>query len=428
MSPRLRIARLALALVLAFAPAFAPVGLAHAATPALTTRTLADGTRLVIAERPDAREESLRWIVHAGARQDPPGQAGLAHLLEHVVLRGDPNNRQRDLFGLARRHGLRLNAITTADHTTYQLDGPRGALWRLAPTLIGVITDPTLDEHDLTIELGVVRAEEHLRGDGDGARLLFSLLSPTLRDSGSVIGSSESRGTASLDELRGYYGRYYRPRNTTVVYVGAMAPDAVVAAVEAASRLAPHPDPVDHRPPIPRTPGVVEATVRAPFFVSMIGYDLTAAPPGVCDDLARLLLLRALDTFNADEDASIDCVQLADVRALIVLGVGHGYDAHSLADRAARLFDGLRGRPMTAAERAVLVRRAEHERAARLASAPALAEALAETLALFPPGQAPPDVLELVLSPPALSANAMHKAARKLLVDDNRLSLVARPF
>jgi hypothetical protein len=49
-------------------------------------------------------------------------------------------------------------------------------------------------------------------------------------------------------------------------------------------------------------------------------------------------------------------------------------------------------------------------------------------LARAPPGAAPPDVLALVLAPPALSADAMSRAARKLLVDDNRLSLTGRPF
>jgi hypothetical protein len=414
--------------LLATALALAVPTVAHAAPPTLSTRTLVDGTRLVVAEHPDAREESLRWIVHAGARQDPPENAGLAHLLEHVVLRGDAGHRQRDLFGMARRLGLDLNATTNADATVYQLEGPRGALWRLAPTFIGVITDPTLDEHDLTIELGVVSAEQSLRGDGEGARLLFSLLSPALREQGSVIGSRASRGTARIEALRDYYARYYRPRNTTVVYVGPMPPDAVARSIEAATRLAPHPAPVDHRPPTPRTPGVIDATVPSPLFVSMIGYDLTEAPAGVCDDLARLLALRALDAFHADEDASIECVQLADVRALLVLGVGHGYDAHSLAERAARLFDGLRTRPMSASERALLAQRAAHRRDALLASAPALGAALAEVLARAPPGAAPPDVLALVLAPPALSADAMSRAARKLLVDDNRLSLTGRPF
>ncbi|WP_316193040.1 pitrilysin family protein [Bradyrhizobium sp. SZCCHNRI1029] len=49
---------------------------------------LANGLQLVVAVRPDLKLAAVNTTVDLGAIDDPPGQWGMAHLLEHVTLQG----------------------------------------------------------------------------------------------------------------------------------------------------------------------------------------------------------------------------------------------------------------------------------------------------------------------------------------------------
>ncbi len=51
---------------------------------ATETTSVAGGLRVVLAPDPSRRELVAEWIFDNGARDDPPGQAGLAHLAEHL--------------------------------------------------------------------------------------------------------------------------------------------------------------------------------------------------------------------------------------------------------------------------------------------------------------------------------------------------------
>ena len=81
---------------------------------------LPDGPRVISARLPGARSVSIAAYVLAGSRLETPGQAGVAHFMEHITFKGtaalpvDP----RDLRGdrgrgrlVQRRHGPRVDRL-----------------------------------------------------------------------------------------------------------------------------------------------------------------------------------------------------------------------------------------------------------------------------------------------------------------------------
>jgi len=52
-----------------------------------------------------------------GSRYEAPGEYGMAHLLEHMVFKGTP--QQRDIPGEFAKRGMRWNGTTTTDRTNY---------------------------------------------------------------------------------------------------------------------------------------------------------------------------------------------------------------------------------------------------------------------------------------------------------------------
>ena len=54
----------------------------------VTTFTLANGLHFILVERHEAPVVSFHTYINAGAAQDPSGRTGVAHLLEHLALKG----------------------------------------------------------------------------------------------------------------------------------------------------------------------------------------------------------------------------------------------------------------------------------------------------------------------------------------------------
>src|ERR1043165_6754686 len=92
--------------------------------PQITIGKFANGLRYYIRpnKKPEKRAE-LRLVVKAGAVLEDDDQRGLAHLVEHMAVKGTKNFPKHDLIefieSLGMRFGADLNAYTSFDETVY---------------------------------------------------------------------------------------------------------------------------------------------------------------------------------------------------------------------------------------------------------------------------------------------------------------------
>ena len=114
---------------------------------------------------------SLRLYVHAGSTYERPEQAGISHLLEHMVFKGTKKYPKGAAAAAVEKSGGSLNAGTSFDYTVYYTDMTREH-WK---TGLDALTDmafhPTLDSADLEAEKEVVIAELKRGEDSPGKRL-----------------------------------------------------------------------------------------------------------------------------------------------------------------------------------------------------------------------------------------------------------------
>jgi zinc protease len=172
----------------------------------------------------------------AGARDDPKGYGGLAHLVEHLTFRGSKHVPDLELLGALERAGASdINATTDLDSTSYYAVVPTEevplALWleseRMAFTL------EAMSKAKFAIERSVVVSE---RKERDGtqdtvARLIFGEAYPEAHPYRRFAerGAEES---LSLDHARWFYQSAYRPDNATLVLVGSFEKERARAAIE----------------------------------------------------------------------------------------------------------------------------------------------------------------------------------------------------
>jgi len=197
---------------------------------------LKSGLRILV--QPDSSRPlvATALVIGTGSADDPRGQEGLAHFVEHLTYHA------RDASGTLRkdalwRLGVSFNAFTSQDETIYSALGSSDAislramlrteLERLATPLAGVPADLVPRER------GVIEAEIDEVADAPHGpvysrltALAFPVGHPYERPSG---GTPESRGRIGLAEAQRFCTTHYVPTNATLVVAGDVTTDGLVA-------------------------------------------------------------------------------------------------------------------------------------------------------------------------------------------------------
>src|SRR3954451_15742240 len=92
---------------------------AAAAEPGLTAFTLDNGLAVVVIE--DHRAPVVTQVVwyRAGSAEDPPGQGGTAHFLEHLMFKATDRLAAGEFSAVVAENGGSENAFTSVDQTAY---------------------------------------------------------------------------------------------------------------------------------------------------------------------------------------------------------------------------------------------------------------------------------------------------------------------
>lgn len=207
----------------------APVPLPEIAQPAKVTydvRTLdlPSGMRVIIETQPAQPIATVVAMVGAGAAEDPPDKAGLAHFVEHLSYRSKHDGKTRLSNQLAFAGTGEWNGETALDTTTFYDEGPAEALESLLAIEGQRLAHPVawVDDASFDVERAVVINELTTRDERGQVppllRELFGALFPAghpyARGTG---GTPASMASITRDDVDAFVARYYRPQNITLV-------------------------------------------------------------------------------------------------------------------------------------------------------------------------------------------------------------------
>lgn len=260
----------------------------------LTDVQLPSGFQVIVEDEPSANVVTSALVVSAGAADDPPGQDGLAHLVEHLTFRARHAGASSLTTSLA-LHGIgSWNGETEMDLTSYYLVGPPETLAYMIEAEVARMSAPLegVDEEAFKAERGVVLAELRTRDEsGHHGQLRRSLLSQLFPASHpyarGVGGTPESIAGLTLAQARAWTETHYRPSKMTWVLAGALDRTQVAVLLEqkvppalreprpaTVSAQAARPVGIGSLPPAPATLPGVSAPVSRPTLV--VGW---ALPP-----------------------------------------------------------------------------------------------------------------------------------------------------
>ena len=216
-----RIAALVLftgALLMALAVSGAP---AHASSPVVTT--LPNGLTVLTMEDTRFPLASIRLYVGTGSSYEDPAQAGISHLLEHMVFKGTHNRAKGQVAADVEKVGGYLNAATSFDYTVYYVDMPKDH-WDMGMEIIKDMTfGAVIDPEELEREKPVVLAELKRGEDNPGQTLFKSIHTNVWKESSygwPIIGFRDTVKGISRQDILDYIAEHYQPQNMTLVVVG----------------------------------------------------------------------------------------------------------------------------------------------------------------------------------------------------------------
>ena len=186
---------------------------------------LANGLTVIALPDPTTATVTTSMWYEVGAKNDPQGRSGFAHLFEHILNRKTENMPYGMVNQLAEDIGGSRNASTGYDRTNYYETVPAQYLETLLWTHAERMARPVIDQDVFENERSVVK-EELRQGVltppyGVMQRyVFFENAFDLLPQRRSNIGIIEDLDAATLDEARAFHQAYYGPDTAALIVAG----------------------------------------------------------------------------------------------------------------------------------------------------------------------------------------------------------------
>jgi predicted Zn-dependent peptidase len=191
---------------------------------------LASGTRVVTESMPSLRSVALGFWVGTGAIDEDPPRYGASHFLEHLLFKGTDARSAAEIAHAIESVGGDMNAFTTQEYTAFYVRVPDDHLELAVDILSDVVWDPAFRPAEVDSERQVILEEIGMRDDApdDVVHELFAgALFPDHPLGRSVLGSRDTIGAMTRDQIAAYHGAHYQPPNVVVAAAGNLEHDRV---------------------------------------------------------------------------------------------------------------------------------------------------------------------------------------------------------
>lgn len=214
------------------APSTQPSALAH------EKYTLPNGLTVILHQDKAIPKACVNLWYRVGARNEPPGRSGFAHLFEHLMFMGTNRVPGNQFDVLMETGGGQNNASTSLDRTNYFSSGPSNLL----PTLLWLDADRledmaiTMTQEKLDTQRGVVRNERrqvvenapYMKAYEASLQLLYPSTHPYYNG---VIGTHKDLEAGTVQDVKDFFGSFYAPANCTLVVAGDFEVDPTKALI-----------------------------------------------------------------------------------------------------------------------------------------------------------------------------------------------------
>ena len=209
----------------------APFGRSEAGGPDVSSFVLDNGLDVVVV--PDHRAPVATHMIwyRNGSADDPLGQSGIAHFLEHLMFKGTERHPAGAFSKAVSGLGGQENAFTSYDYTAYFQRVARDHLGTMMGYEADRMSGLVLSDEVVSPERDVVLEERRMRVETDPNAQLSEAMAASLfvhHPYGiPIIGWMHEIEELNRHHAIDYYRRFYTPENAILVVAGDVTPDEV---------------------------------------------------------------------------------------------------------------------------------------------------------------------------------------------------------
>ena len=193
------------------------------------THQLENGLQIIVIENPRVPVITHMIWYRVGAADEPQGQSGIAHFLEHLLFKGQKHEKLGSLkpgefSKIIRSLGGNDNAFTSQDYTAYFQSIASQHLETVMTMEAGRMQGLNVPEEDVLSENKVIQEERRQRTENKPEALLDEQLREALFAnhpySIPVIGWQHEIQSLTRAQIMAFYNTYYAPNNAILVVSG----------------------------------------------------------------------------------------------------------------------------------------------------------------------------------------------------------------
>lgn len=184
--------------------------------------TFDNGLEIVAETNSDVHSVAFGFYVKAGARDETPPVSGVSHFLEHMAFKGTDRFSAEDVNRIFDELGADYNAATGEESTVFYA----ATLPEYLPQTFEIqssILFPTLRQEDFDVEKKVILEEIGMYADQPSSVAYDNAMQAHFAGhplGQSVLGTTDSVGGLSSDQMRHYHKEHYLAGNIVLAATG----------------------------------------------------------------------------------------------------------------------------------------------------------------------------------------------------------------
>ncbi len=191
--------------------------------------TLQSGVRIVTEAMPSVRSVALGFWVGTGSRYESEAQAGLSHLVEHLLFKGSAKYESLEIDQIFDGMGAELNAGTGKETTSVYARVIDEHLPEALDVIADMVFRPSLRDIDAERE---VILEEIAMYEDDPQEKVFDMLGEAVFGEDplgrAIIGRASVISGTPVPDIARFHRARYQPANVVIAAAGAIDHETVV--------------------------------------------------------------------------------------------------------------------------------------------------------------------------------------------------------
>lgn len=194
---------------------------------------LENGMTILVRQVRTIPKVSLQIWYNVGSKDEKSGEKGIAHFIEHMIFKGTKELlSESDINDITHMLSGSCNAFTSYDYTGYLFNMPTQHWKLMLPIMADCMLNARFDEQMISSEMKAVIQELKMYKDRYVGSLIEEMVGSIFPDHPyhyPIIGYKQDLWNMHSDMLHAFYKKHYWPNNATLVVVGDVDPQEVVA-------------------------------------------------------------------------------------------------------------------------------------------------------------------------------------------------------